>query len=53
MKLVQGESLLDRIRNAGEARLDPEALAESLEILNQGLRRRPRTPTAAASSTAI
>lgn len=33
MKLVQGASLLDRIRTLGPAGLDPEALAESLEVL--------------------
>ncbi|MEQ1503514.1 MAG: serine/threonine-protein kinase [Myxococcota bacterium] len=33
MKLVQGTSLLDRIRSQGDARLDPENLAESLQIL--------------------
>lgn len=33
MKLVQGQNLLDRIRTLGEARLDPENLAESLQIL--------------------
>src|SRR5687768_4820807 len=33
MKLVQGQSFLDRIREQGEGRLDPEPLEESLQIL--------------------
>ncbi|MCB9685508.1 MAG: protein kinase [Alphaproteobacteria bacterium] len=33
MKLVQGQSLLDRIREAGEERLDPVHLEETLQIL--------------------
>ncbi len=33
MKLVQGRSLLDRIRDAGDKRLDPVFLEETLQIL--------------------
>jgi eukaryotic-like serine/threonine-protein kinase len=33
MKLVQGESLLDRIRTLGATGLDPDILAESLDLL--------------------
>lgn len=33
MKLVQGQNFLDRIRSLGDARLEPENLAESLQIL--------------------
>lgn len=33
MKLIEGQTLSERLKDQGERRLDPDALAESLEIL--------------------